>query len=215
MQLKSPDFDQHHHRPAASSATASIASSVSSSVGNLASKTAAGLVNAFSNSASAKPSASASAASRTPATAASKPHATSPSTTRPPPVSSLPLPASSRLEVTHAPKLAVADLPDSLPPSDGAQVKGPSFAAVSELAEGVTFKVQKAIDVLESSLDFDDLLKVNDALSQLQDVKAQLMEWLPKAARARGLPHVVQSHAAREAAQVRSSVSAIDDDPLA
>ena len=99
---------------------------------------------------------------------------------------------------------------------DGAPVvKGPSLAAVSELAEGVTFKVQKAIDVLESSLNFDDLLKINDALSQLQDVKAQLMEWLPKEARARGLPHVVQSHPAREPAQAPSSASGIDDDPLA
>ena len=207
LQLKSPDF----HRPAAATtATASIASSVSSSVGNLASKTAAGLVNAFSHSSSAKPSGSPSAASKAPTTSASK----APATTRPSPVA--PLPAASRAEVTHAPKVAVHDAPDVSSTGDVAHVvKGPSFAAVSELAESVTFKVQKAIDVLESSLDFDDLLKVNDALSQLQDVKAQLMEWLPKEARARGLPHVVQSHPSREAAQARASVSVVDDDPLA
>lgn len=204
IQLKSPDF----HRPAA--ASASMASSVSSSVGNLASKTAAGLVNAFSNSSSAKPSGNPSVASRAPATPASKPAAT----TRPSPVASPP--AVSRVEVTHAPKATVLDAPDTSSAGDGAQVvKGLSFTAVSELAESVTCKVQKAIDVLEGSLDFDDLLKVNDALSQLQDVKAQLMEWLPKEARARGLPHVVQSHPARESAHARTSVSAVDDDPLA
>ncbi len=94
-------------------------------------------------------------------------------------------------------------------------VKGPSLAAVSELALSVTSKVQKAIDVLEGSLDFDDLLKVNDALSQLQDAKAQLLEWLPKEARARGLPHVVHSHPAREPPSAPSSASVVDGDPLA
>ena len=93
--------------------------------------------------------------------------------------------------------------------------KGPSLAAVSELALSVTSKVQKAIDVLEGSLDFDDLLKVNDALSQLQDAKAQLLEWLPKEARARGLPHVVHSHPVRELPSAPSSASVVDGDPLA
>ena len=106
--------------------------------------------------------------------------------------------------------------PCSSSAADGSQAaKGPSFVAVAELAQNVTSKVQKAIDILEGSLDFDDLMKVNEALSQLQDVKMHLMEWLPKEARARGLPHVVNTHPAREPSQSRSSAPSIDDDPLA
>jgi hypothetical protein len=107
------------------------------------------------------------------------------------------------------------ELPDASSANFPQSAKGPSLAAVSELALSVTSKVQKAIDVLEGSLDFDDLLKVNDALSQLQDAKTQLMEWLPKEARARGLPHVVHSHPARETPSAPVCASVVDDDPLA
>jgi hypothetical protein len=118
------------------------------------------------------------------------------------------------VEVAHAPKLAVLDAADVSYAAEVSQVaKGPSLVAVSELAQSLTLKVQKAIDVLEGSLDFDELLKVNDALSQLQDVKTQLSEWLPKDARARGLSHVVLAHAARE--PVLASASVAVDDPLA
>jgi hypothetical protein len=204
LQLKSPEF----HQPAA--AAASIASSVSSSVGNLASKTAAGLVSAFTPSPSPKASGSPPVASRAIATPGSKPA----SATRPSPAASTA--AASRSEVAHAPKAVIFDAPEFSPPSDSASAaKAPSLAAVSELAQNVTAKVQRAIDVLEGSLDFDDLLKVNDALSQLQDAKTQLMEWLPKEAQVRGLPHVVHSHPVREPSHSRPSASSVEDDPLA
>ena len=120
------------------------------------------------------------------------------------------------MEVVLAPKMAFGDNPEFSSPSDSTQAaKAPSAAAVSELAQSVTAKVQKAIDVLEGTLDFDDLLKVNDARSQLHDAKTQLMEWVPKQAQVRGLPHVIHSHAAREPSHSRTTVSVVGDDPLA
>ena len=133
---------------------------------------------------------------------------------RPPPASALA--AASAAESPPVHRAPIVDHAAASSASDGSQAaKGPSLVAVAELAQNVTSKVQKAIDILEGSLDFDDLMKVNEALSQLQDVKMHLMEWLPKEARARGLPHVVNTHPAREPSQSRSSAPSIDDDPLA
>ena len=203
MQLRNPEF----HQPSA--APASIASSVSSSVGTLASKTAAGLANAFSHhSTPGKSSASPSVSSRAPLPTSS----TTPAVSRPSPAAA----AASSAETPPAHKAAVFDLAAASSATDGSQAaKGLSVVAVAELAQNVTSKVQKAIDILEGSLDFDDLMKVNEALSQLQDVKMHLMEWLPKEARARGLPHVANTHPAREPSHSRSSAPSIDDDPLA
>lgn len=206
MQLRNPEF----HLPSA--APASIASTVSSSVGTLASKTAAGLASAFSHhqSTPGKLSGSPSVSSRAPLPTSS----TTPAVSRPSLAATAAAASTAESPAVH--RAAVVDHAAALSAADGSQAaKGPSVAAVAELAQNVTSKVQKAIDILEGSLDFDELMKVNEALSQLQDVKMHLMEWLPKEARARGLPHVVNTHPAREPSHSRTSAPSVDDDPLA